>query len=167
MSFICRAHQAKVAECELTAYQLWQGAMHNGYDKHQRCRLQDARAFFGAAFEIAKIRVLYLSGASEFNWVQYLNDAAEGLSETLVLLDDVHSAQQCLLERHYLLLNLSVDDQQPSWLTYLAKRLARGSLDRLVDLLRLNHRDRELSAIEKVTDTLLCGTEGALARQAV
>lgn len=155
MSFLCPKHKAAVVNNEVTAEDLWHGAMLNGERAFNRCQFEQARAFFGSAFEIAKIR-LVAEPCSEKARVtpQHLAQASQRLVNSLYLLDDFHSAEQCLLEQHYLLLFFGVDERQMDHWQQQALSLLDQQLHNLLRLLKRHSHDAKASALQLLTQKL-------------
>ena len=155
MSFLCPKHKAAVVSNEVTALDLWHGAMLNGERAFNRCQFEQARAFFGAAFEIAKIRlVAEPCGEAARVSPQHLAQASQRLVNTLYLLDDFVSAEQCLLEQHYLLLFFGVDERQASHWQKQALTLLDQHQHNLVRLLKRHQQHAKASSLQLLTQKL-------------
>lgn len=155
MSFLCPKHRSTVANNEATAQQLWQGAMINGDSAFSRCRMEQARAFFGSAFEVAKIRLVASPCAADALLTpQHLAEASARLVNTLYMLDDFRSAEQCLLEQHYLLLFFGVDELQPPRWQQQALALLDQQQPNLLRLLKRNQQHSKAESILLLTQKL-------------
>lgn len=155
MSFLCPKHKTAVVNSEIAAADLWHGAMLNGERAFNRCQLERARAFFGSAFEIAKIR-LVAEPCSEQARVtpQHLAQASQRLVNTLYLVDDFRSAEQCLLEQHYLLLFFGVDERQIHHWQQQALNLLDQQQHNLLRLLKRHQQFAKASALQLLTQKL-------------
>lgn len=155
MSFLCPKHRTAVADNEVTAQELWHGAMLNGEQAFNRCQFEQARSFYGCAFEIVKIRLVAKPCADEALLTpQHLAEASSRLVNTLYLLDDFRSAEQCLLEQHYLLLFFGVDEQQPLHWQQQALSLLDQQQHNLLRLLKRHHQHAKASSLALLTEKL-------------
>lgn len=155
MAFLCLKHRQYIAQHETRAEHLWRGAIASGLKALNQCRLPEARASFGVAYEIAKIRLLCpTSGEPALFSPLHLSQAASHLCEVLRLMDDDASAEQCLLEQHYLLLLLGADTAQPVDRQRQARHLAETGLVRVEALLLRNNQAAKAKSLRLVTQRL-------------
>lgn len=155
MPFLCPKHKTAVVHNENTAHELWQGAVLNGDHAFNRCQFERARAFFGCAFEIAKIRLVAEPCVDDaLITPQHLTQASSRLVNTLYMLDDFRSAEQCLLEQHYLLLFFGVDEHQPQRWQRQALELLDQQQSNLLRLLKRHHQHAKASSLQLLTQKL-------------
>lgn len=155
MAFLCPKHRQYIAQHEQRAERLWRGAIASGLKALNQCRLPEARASFGVAYEIAKIRLLCpTSGEQPLFAPVHLTQATSHLCEALRLMDDDGSAEQCLLEQHYLLLLLSTDAAQPLDRQSQARHLAETGLARIEAQLLQNNQAAKAQSLRLVTQRL-------------
>lgn len=155
MSFLCPKHKADVVNDEVVAQDLWHGAMLNGERAFNRCAFEQARACFGSAFEIAKIRLIAAPCDEQARVTpQHLTQASQRLVSSLYLLDDLRSAEQCLLEQHYLLLFFGVDERQAHHWKQQALTLLDQEQDNLMRLLKRHRQHAKASSLQLLTQKL-------------
>lgn len=102
MKYLCARHIDLLQNDEALALRLWHSAMQHGRSAQAENRWRMAQSFFGAAFEIAVIR---LNDRQTTGFAaMHLCDAARLLASCLCCLDEFDEAQDSLRFVHHFLL---------------------------------------------------------------